>query len=80
VANKAGQTGQWLDETIGKLARGLYLILPNLQHFSLRNDILYLQPNDPPKDVLLSQLIAYGLVYALAGYIIAYWVFRRKEL
>ena len=80
VANRAGQTGQWLDDMIGKLARGLYLVLPNLQHFNLRNEILYLQPNDPPKDVLLSQLIPYGLVYALAGYIIAYWVFRRKEL
>ena len=80
VANSAGQTGQWLDQMIGYVARGLFEILPNLQNFSLRNQILYLQPNDPPRDVMIPNLIVYGLVYAVAGYIIAYWVFRRKEL
>jgi ABC-type transport system involved in multi-copper enzyme maturation permease subunit len=80
VAHRAGQTGQWLDQMIGQVAYGLFQILPNLQNFSLRNEILYLQPNDPPRDVLIPNLIVYGLVYAVAGYIIAYWVFRRKEL
>jgi len=77
---RAGQTGLWIDELTGKLAYGLYQVLPNLQNFSLRNQVLYLQPNDPPRDVLIPNLIVYGLVYAVAGYIIAYWVFRRKEL
>jgi len=77
---RAGQTGQWLDAMVGKAAYVLYQVLPNLQNFSLRNQILYLQPNDPPRDVLIPNLIVYGLVYALAGYLIAYWVFRRKEL
>jgi len=77
---RAGQTGQWLDAMVGKVAYVLYQVLPNLQNFSLRNQILYLQPNDPPRDVLIPNLIVYGLVYALAGYLIAYWVFRRKEL
>jgi len=80
VYNRAGQTGQWFDEMIGQIAYGLYQILPNLQNFSMKNQILYLQPNDPPRDVQIPNLIAYGLVYAVAGYIIAYWVFRRKEL
>ena len=39
-----------------------------------------LQANDPPRDVMIPRLIAYGLIYALAGYILAYWVFRRREL
>jgi len=77
---RAGQTGQWLDAMVGKAAYVLYQVLPNLQNFSLRNQILYLQPNDPPRDVMIPNLIVYGLVYALAGYLIAYWVFRRKEL
>lgn len=80
VYNRAGQTGQWFDELIGKVAYGLYQILPNLQNFSMKTQILYLQPNDPPKDVQFPNLIAYGLAYAVAGYILAYWIFRRKEL
>ena len=80
VYNRAGQTGQWFDDVIGLLAYWLYQILPNLQNFSMKDQILYLQPNDPPRDVLVPNVIAYGLVYALAGYILAYWIFRRKEL
>lgn len=80
VYNRAGQTGQWLDDMTGKIAWLLYQVLPNLQKFSLRNEVLYLQPNDPPRDALIAQVVMYGLVYALAGYLIAYWVFRRKEL
>ncbi len=80
VAARSGQTGLWLDEKIGQVASALYDILPNLQHFSLKSSILYLQPNDPPRDLQLPNLIAYGLFYAIAGYILSYWIFRRKEL
>jgi ABC-type transport system involved in multi-copper enzyme maturation permease subunit len=80
VADRAGQTGQWLDEWIGYLADGLYYVLPNLQNFSLKEQILYLQINDPPRDAQIPQLILYGLLYAVSGYIMAYWIFRRREL
>jgi ABC-type transport system involved in multi-copper enzyme maturation permease subunit len=80
VSVRAGQTGQWLDQMIGQVAWGLYNVLPNLQQFSLKNEVLYLQPNDPPRDKLIGFLVLYGLVYALSGYVLAYWVFRRKEL
>ena len=80
VSVRAGQTGQWLDDIIGKTATVLYQVLPNLQNFSLKNQILYLQPNDPPRDVMIPNLIVYGMVYAVAGYIMAYWIFRRKEM
>lgn len=80
VSARAGQTGEWFDAFVGKAAYALYQVLPNLQNFSLRNQILYLQPNDPPRDVMIPNLVVYGLAYALAGYLIAYWVFRRKEL
>lgn len=70
-----------VDVWIGRIAHWLYLALPNLQYFNLKNEILYLQPNDPlPRDIFISNLVIYGLIYALAGYLIAYWIFRRKEL
>lgn len=77
---RAGQTGQWLDSLVGQIAYYLYQVLPNLQNFSLKNQVLYLQPNDPPRDILIPNLVTYGLIYAVAGYLIAYWVFYRKEL
>ena len=80
VSVRAGQTEQTFDALIGRVAYSLYNILPNLQFFNLKDQILYLQPNDPPRDVQFPQLIAYGLAYALAGYLMAYWIFRRKEL
>ena len=80
VSYKAGQTGQVLDEWIGKSAIALYNMLPNLKIFSLRDDILYLPVNSPPSDAMIPQLVIYALVYALSGFLIAYWVFRRREL
>ncbi len=80
VVRRSGQTGMWLDEAIGKTARFLYQVLPNLQNFSLKSQILYQAPNDPPQDVQVPNLILYGLLYAVCGFLMAYWVFRRKEL
>lgn len=80
VYNRAGQSGQWFDEMIGHVARGLFLALPDLQRFSLKEQILYRQPNDPPSDMMIPWLIMYGLVFAVSGFILAYWVFRRKEV
>ena len=80
VFNRGGQTGALFDEIVRKLAWGLYQVLPNLHDFSLKDQILYLPSNDPPRDVLIPQLIVYGLLYGLMGYIIGYWVFRRREL
>jgi len=79
VAYKAGQTGQWLDEWIGRLAYGLYNVLPNLRNFSLKDQILYYPINDAPRDTQIPQLILYGLLFAISGYILSYWLFRRKE-
>jgi ABC-type transport system involved in multi-copper enzyme maturation permease subunit len=77
VQERVGESGsQW----IGTLAKGLYNILPNLQHFSLKTQILYLQPNDPPKDVQIPNLILYALLFAVSGFILGYWIFRRREL
>lgn len=80
VYNRSGQTGNILDEWIGYVAYALYHVLPNLQNFSLKNQLVHFQPNDPPRDVLIPQLVLYSLAFAVSGYVISYWIFRRKEL
>lgn len=80
VAQRVGEASGPVDQFIGQLAFGLYNVLPNLRLFDLKDHILYLQPNDPPMDVQIPNLIVYGLVYAILGYLLAYWLFRRKEL
>jgi ABC-type transport system involved in multi-copper enzyme maturation permease subunit len=80
VSNRASSGDGTIDLLLGTVAKRLYDILPNLQSFSLRTEILYLAPNDPPKDVMIPYLIVYGLAYGLAGYLLAFWLFRRREL
>lgn len=80
VADRAGQAGGALDALIGNVASALWKILPNLRSFDLRNDILNLPINDPPSDIMIPNLIAYGLLYGIAGYALACILFWRKEL
>jgi len=80
VQNRAGQTGKWLDDLLGQIAGILYDVLPNLQNFSLRNQIVNGMPNDPPTDVLIPNLMAYGLIWAVGGFLLAWLIFWRKEL
>lgn len=80
VYERAEQTGQILDTLIGWTAWALWNILPNLNAFSLRNQIVHFQPNDVLQGVQIPNLILYGFIYAVAGYILAYWIFRRREL
>lgn len=80
VADRTGQSEQFIESLVGRASSLLYSILPNLHSFDMRNQILYLQPNDPPADVLIPNLIAYGLLYAIAGYGLAWLLFMRKEL
>lgn len=80
VENRAGQTAQFLDVMIGKIASALYMVLPNLQNFSLKTQIVNGQLNDPPADVLIHSLLLYGFLYGLAGFLCAYVVFWRKEV
>lgn len=83
VNNRSRESVEFFQRFVGQTAEWLYNILPNLQKFSIKNYILDLQPNDPlPREIWdqIPNLILYGLAYAIAGYVIAYWVFRRKEL
>ncbi|MFP6583293.1 MAG: ABC transporter permease subunit [Candidatus Hydrogenedentota bacterium] len=80
VANRAGSSDGAFDAFIGQVAWGLGEVLPNLRSFDLRTQILNLPLNDPPTGVMLPSLIVYGLSYALSGYVLAAWLFHRKEL
>jgi ABC-type transport system involved in multi-copper enzyme maturation permease subunit len=80
VANRTGESAGAFQAAVGWLASALYRILPNLRNFDMREQILYLQPNDPVKDVQIPNLIVYGLLFAVAGYGLAWLLFMRKEL
>jgi len=83
VTLRSRESQEAIDLLIGQLAKWLYNILPNLQKFSMKNYILDMEPNAPlPSEVWdqIPNLAIYGLAYAVSGYLIAYWVFRRKEL
>ena len=80
VQRRAGQTDQLMDELVGKIAYVLYNVLPNLQNFSLKTQILHGQPNDPPVDVMIPALIIYSIVYALPGFFLSWLLFFRREL
>ena len=80
VVERKGQTSQFLDELIGWIAQGLYQVLPNLSRFSIRNQIVHSLSNDPLRNVQVFNLILNSLFFSLAGFLMAYWIFRRKEL
>lgn len=69
-----------MERLVGAMAEALYMVLPNLQHFSLKTQILDKMANDPPSDVFVPRLALYALTYAGAGLVLAYTLFRRKEL
>jgi len=80
LVERVGQSENLFQAVVIRLAQFLRMILPNLRDFDMRTQILYLQPNDPPADVLIPNLIAYGLSFAVAGYLLAWFLFMRKEL
>lgn len=80
VYDKAAQTTQFLDWLIGQVAIGLYHLLPNLRSFSLRNQIIYAQPNDIVAMSQVLPLVLYSLIFSTAGFILAYWIYHRREL
>ena len=69
-----------VEKLVGGLAESLFRVLPNLQEYNLKMQILDKPPNDPPTIDLIPQLIIYGLVYAASGFILAYLFYRRKEI
>lgn len=80
VSVRSGQSDAVADQIIAKIALGLYWVLPNLQQFSLKTQIVNGSLSDPPTEAWIPNLVIYGLVYAVSGFAMAYWIFRRREL
>jgi len=80
VQARAADSTEFVDIVIRNTAFVLSNILPNLQNFSLKTQILEMQPNDPPTGVLIPQLILYSFLFSLVGFTLSYLIFRRKEL
>lgn len=80
VYDRSALSEDFLDKAIGYVSFGLWNVIPNLQNFSIKTQILNGQPNDPINQEMIPQLVIYGLVYAVSGYLIAYLIFRRREL
>lgn len=80
VSVRAGASGEKVDYIISEIAQLLFNVMPNLHDFDLRTQILNAPINEPPVDAQIPQLIIYGILYALTGYILALWLFHRKEL
>ncbi len=80
VFTRSGQSGAFIDKLVGYMAWCLYNVLPNLARYDLKTQIVDRAVNDPPTDALIPWLVLMALVYALSGFLMAYIIFRRKEL
>lgn len=80
VAIRAEDATGFADKAVGAIAQGLHMVLPNLQNFSMRMELVNGLPNDAPNFALIPNLIVYSFVYAACGFAMAYWIFRRKEM
>lgn len=61
---------------IQRLVKGIYLILPDLSRFNLKNDAVYgILPNTP---MLLADA-GYGLLYTMLLLTLAVWIFSCRE-
>lgn len=80
VVDRAARSEEAGAELIANIAKALYYTLPNLEYFSLRMQIVERAPNDPLTGVVIPQLLQYSVVYAVCGFFLAYWIFRKKEL
>jgi ABC-type transport system involved in multi-copper enzyme maturation permease subunit len=72
--------GTATEQLIGQVAKVLHNILPNLQNFSLKNEIVQGMINDPPPFEIIPNLIVYSLIFSAIGFCLSYVIFLRKEL
>lgn len=77
LSNHAVQAGHAF---LASLIRLLYLVLPDLSNFNLRDQLIHLQPNDPRIGVIMWRLVLYALANVAVGILIAHMLFRRKEV
>lgn len=64
-------------ELMSFVIRQFYLILPNFSNFYMRNQLVH---NDPYVPQGIAKLLIYALLYAGTGLLIAYILFRKKDM
>lgn len=67
-------------EILAGLTRLLYLVLPDLSKFNLRDQVIHLQPNDPRIMVTMWTLVVFAFAHVAVAILISYALFRRKEV
>jgi ABC-type transport system involved in multi-copper enzyme maturation permease subunit len=77
LSNHALQAGQAF---IASLIRLLCLVLPDLNKYNLRDQLIHLQANDPRIGIIMWKLVLYALANVAVGLVIAHLLFRRKEV
>jgi ABC-type transport system involved in multi-copper enzyme maturation permease subunit len=88
----AGQMTKWIVDMgatlfaaqpwAGKLVHGVYLFLPNLHNFNVRQDAVHAAAKGLPTAISWSEffsIAAYGLSYSLAVFFVALLFFRRRS-
>lgn len=80
VAIRSEESTAFADKAVGMLAKGLHAILPNLQSFSMRMELVNGLPNDVPNYAMMPQLILTSFAFSISGFALAYLLFRRKEM
>ncbi len=80
VAIRSEESTAFADKAVGLLAKGLHAILPNLQSFSMRMELVNGLPNDVPNYAMMPQLILTSFAFSISGFALAYLLFRRKEM
>lgn len=64
------------NEIIKYSLTGLYYLFPNLEKFNIRNDVLY---SSLPSAQALTLTVIYALAYGFALFVIARFIFERRE-
>jgi len=77
LSNHAQEGGH---EILAGLTRLLYLVLPDLSNFNLRDQLIHLQPHDPRIGITMWTLVVYALANVAVAILITYALFRRKEV
>jgi len=77
LSNHATEAGHTF---LAAMIRLLYLVLPDLSNFNLRDQLIHLLPNDPRIGVTMRTLVLYALAHVAVGIVIAHMLFRRKEV
>jgi ABC-type transport system involved in multi-copper enzyme maturation permease subunit len=65
------------NQMMSTIIKAFYLILPNFSNFYLRNQLIQ---NDPYVPQGIDKLFIYALLYAGFGMVIAYILFRKKDV